>query len=392
MHTPDEQQPRIPGVRYRRVTRERDETTTIDGITVTYRVPYEVEEPVPPRDWDEVILRAEFIAALLFTLTAIVTTATSFGRLLSPLLGEGVAYAAGAAFASGWLVCLGYEWLDRDDPTRAGAARTAGWVVLAYSMAAVLMYGHKHDEMPAAAVGACIDVVAKGSWWLLFRQYAVPLPAGTAHWLNVQEQTIAARARVGTRFRRLDRRAAYQQAVGGRHYQAAGALLDTVQERALPTAARTVSASLRKTSGRPAQEPAPVAPTPAPVPPVAPTPPVYRPSGDVAGHASAQVNPPPQPVQAPTTDTTSASAPDTPGHPSAAGPDHQPVGHGQPAHQLHVVPTSIRQTTFDVLDQDPDIDDDALLAHVRAVHGDSRTLAGTVERYRRKHAEKSAAS
>ena len=39
------EQPRTPGVRYRKVTRTRDETTIINGIPSTREVPYEAGCP-----------------------------------------------------------------------------------------------------------------------------------------------------------------------------------------------------------------------------------------------------------------------------------------------------------------------------------------------------------
>ncbi|MGY5035113.1 hypothetical protein ACWC9U_30570 [Streptomyces sp. 900116325] len=245
--TPD--QPRIPGVRYRKVQRLRGETTVIDGVPSTRNVAYDGWEPVPPREWDEMILRGVTGLTIGITLIAVVATTASVGGLLSEMVPEPVAIGMGVVFVSSWVACVALDWLNRVNPDQAQPARIAGWVALAISMGAVFTYGYTLNQPWAGAFGACIDLLSKGLWALLIRHHAVPLDEGVAHWVTQQEQKLASRELLSGRLLRLNRRAAYQRAVGGVEYQAAGAILASAQTTSLPPAEQ-------------APEPAPSAPVP----------------------------------------------------------------------------------------------------------------------------------
>lgn len=339
-----EQQVKIAGVRYKRVTRHRMETTVIDGVPSTRRVPYDHWEPQPPREWDEVILRGVTAVAVAFTLIAVAATTASVGGLLSRMVPSVVAYAMGAVFTLAWLYCLGIEWLNRIAPERARPARIAGWVALLISMGAVFTYGHTLDQPWAGGFGACIDMLAKGSWWLLLRQHAVPLDEGVAHWVTDQEQRLAGRELLAARLLRLNRRAAYQRAVGRPEFQAATAILDAAE-----TAPAELSGQRPDATGRtdnPTAEPV-SAPAPAPAPAAPPVPP----APPVSGH----------------TDTADNGPADT----SGQGPAPTHISGGSMA-------ATIRQAITD----DPAISDEELTDHVRAVHGDRPALADTVRRTR----------
>lgn len=229
--TPDTPQYREPGVRYRKVTRHRDETTVIDGVTSTRKVPYETWVPVPPRDWDDAILRGVTVLAVGVTGIAMVGTTASVGGLLSVLVPAVVAYGLGVVFSSAWLACLGLEWVGRLNPQRVNPARVGGWVALVISMGSVFTYGYTLHQPFAGGVGSCIDLLAKGLWALLIHYHAVPFSEGVAHWISDQEQKLAGRALLTARLSRLNRRAAYQRAVGGREFQAAEAILTADEPR-----------------------------------------------------------------------------------------------------------------------------------------------------------------
>ncbi|MGC4947759.1 hypothetical protein ACLQ2N_16380 [Streptomyces sp. DT224] len=281
MTDPNTQQPpRIEGVKYRKVRLFRNETTVIDGISSTRRVGYNGWEPVPPREWDELILKSVTGVAIGFTAIAIAGGTASLGGLLDPLVPSVVAYGMGSVFAVAWLYCLGIEWLNRTAPDRARPAKVAGWFFLLLSMGAVAAYGHTRHQEWAGAFGACVDLVSKGAWWLLLREHAVPLDAGVAHWVQDEEQRIAGRALLAGRVRRLNRRAAYQRAVGGDAYRAADAMLTHAEKtRSLPEA-----------SSEPAPEPAPV-PAPA-APPAAPATPRTEPGSSTPSAPSAPLHAP----------------------------------------------------------------------------------------------------
>ncbi|WP_106518178.1 hypothetical protein, partial [Streptomyces sp. 111WW2] len=249
--TPHEQQPRQPGVRYRRETRWRTVATVIDGVPSTHEEPYEVDVPIPPKDWDDVIVRGVTGLAVVVTAFAFVGTSASVGGLLDRTLPAVIAYGLGLVYTATWLGCLGLEWVEgRIDPKRARPARWAGWATLVISMGAVYVYGHNLGQPWAGAAGACIDLWAKSLWKLLMRRHQVRLPRGVANWVLDQEQKAAGRTLVARALNRLDQRAAYERAVGGREYQAAQAALTAPEATALPGP---------DTSG---QRPAPTAPVP----------------------------------------------------------------------------------------------------------------------------------
>ena len=87
-----------PGVRYRKVTRTREETTVINGIPSTRDVPYDSWEPVPPREWDDVILRG--VTALAITVT-VVAVRRHHGQRRRPPSPAG----PGRRSRSGWARC-----------------------------------------------------------------------------------------------------------------------------------------------------------------------------------------------------------------------------------------------------------------------------------------------
>lgn len=355
------EQPRIPGVKYRKVRRFRQETTEIDGIASTRTVGYDGWEPVPPREWDDVILTGVTAVAVGFTVVAVAGGTASIGGLLSDLVPTFVAYGMGSVFALAWMYCLAIEWMNRTRPSRARPAMVAGWFFLLLSMGAVAYYGNTKDALWAGAFGAAVDLVAKGSWWLLLREYAVPLDAGVAHWVEDQEQQIAGKALLGTKIRRLNRRAAYQQAVGGAEYQAAEAILAAAEaaRRGLsqPTAQPTpavVGASA------PAAAPAPIVPAAAPtvtvsessVPSVPPTTPVVE-------EAPASAVPPVPPVD-------------------PVKPQPQPEATPQ---VTSIDRPSIASICREEMSKDEEPTDTALLALVLAAgHPDAPQLADTVRR------------
>lgn len=260
------EQPRTPGVRYRKVTRTRAETTVINGIPSTREVPYDSWEPVPPREWDDVILRGVTALAITVTVVAVVGTTASVGGLLAHMVPSPVAYAMGGVFTSAWVACLGIEWLNKINPERARAARFGGRWALALSMGAVFAYGWTLDQPVAGGVGACIDMLSKGLWALLIGYHAVPLDEGVAHWVAEREQELVGRELLARRLFRLNRRAAYQTAVGGAEFEAATAILASAEQaRGLErsdSAEDTDSADAGPVRTESAQVSAPVPPVP----------------------------------------------------------------------------------------------------------------------------------
>ncbi|MGW2951568.1 hypothetical protein [Streptomyces eurythermus] len=364
----NDQQPRLPGVRYRKVPLEREETTVIDGITSTRKVPYTGWEPVPPRDWDDLILRGVTAVTLGVTGLAVIATTASVGGLLVRLIPGELAYAVGVVFTATWLCCHGVEWLQMMSGREAWTARIAGWAALAISMGAVITYGHTLDQTAAGVIGGSIDLLSKGLLTLVMGLYRVQLDPGPAHWLREQEQRLSSKAYLAVKLRRINRHAAYLRAVGGREVDVAEAITQrtetpvmlsaTVQQPA-PTPTAQATLPVPPVPSGPAPQPAQVPATvlaPAPTAPAAPTAPV----GSSAGPSG----------------TAFEQGPDTSaGEPKKPEPGPSPV--------LPMAP-SIRQIVLKALDEDLEISTEDLLERVKAVHGDRPKLAATVETYHRK--------
>ncbi|MFF5968200.1 hypothetical protein ACFY64_31655 [Streptomyces collinus] len=361
--TPD-QQPRIPGVRYRQVTAYRDETTVIGGIPSVRKVPYTTWEPVPPRDWEAIVLRGVTAVTLGITTLAVIATTASVGGLLARLIPSELAYAVGVVFTSTWLCCQAVEWLQTMSGGTAWGARVGGWLALAISMGAVITYGHTIDQTAAGVIGGSIDLLSKGLLTLVMGLYKVQLDAGTAHWLKEQEQKLSARVFLGVKLRRLNRDDAYLRATGGREMVVADALTQR------PDAAPMLSVPVQQPAPAPVQQPTPAPQPTAPVPPVPPA------------HPTA-----PNPEPAPADTSTSTSGPD----PDASEAPEEPQAEPEPSSVLPMAP-SIRQIVVKALDENEDIADEALLERVKALHGDRPKLAETVATYRRKEIKKRKAS
>ncbi|MET7728476.1 hypothetical protein [Streptomyces mirabilis] len=375
--TPETPQHWQPGTRRKKVKIQRAETTVIDGRPSTRMVPDEVWVTLPPRDWDEIIRRGVTTVAVVVTVLAAAGTTASVGGLLSNMLHPGVAYAVGVVFTSSWLACLGVEHIERVDAGRAQRARIGGWAALIISMGAVITYGHTLDLLPAGVVGSCLDLLAKGLWFLVMGLDTVNLDPGVAHWVAEEEQHMAGRFLLGTRLARLNRRAVQMRA-GGPEFQAAEAILAQAsghQAQQLPAAdtsgqAAPVSAPVSGQPQAPAQ--APVSghvPDPSPTTPSAPAPPTSPPAAPVP---PPDVPTPPVPPVTPASTGASGSSQQGQG----GGPGLRPVG-----------PPSKAQTIRDVLVADPKISDADLIEHVKAVHGDggdAAKFADTVTRTRRR--------
>ncbi|MGW3971160.1 hypothetical protein ACWEFD_17910 [Streptomyces ardesiacus] len=380
-----------PGMRRKRVRVERPETTVIDGRPSTRMVTTEEWVAVPPRDWDEIIRRGATGVAVVVTLLAAAGTTASVGGLLGRLLHPGVAYAVGAVFTSSWLVCLGIEHIERVDATRAVRARTAGWVMLLIGMGAVITYGHEMHQLPAGVVGSCLDLAAKGLWWLIMGLDRVQLDAGVAHWVAEQEQHMAGRFLLGTRLARLNRRAVQMRA-SGPEFQAAEAILaqaanqvqlpaaDTSGQAAPAAAQAPVSGPVPDPSGpapsTPTPPPAPHTPPTAPVPPPAapvPTVPPVTPAGAGASGSSEQ-----QAEADASGDQAQLGVQDKTGTP----PSLQPVG-----------PLSIAAAVRQARAEDPDQTDAQMVARVLMLRGgddggDRAKFTDTVGRTRRRQEAK----
>ncbi|UGQ10904.1 hypothetical protein LO772_29485 [Yinghuangia sp. ASG 101] len=339
---------RIPGVRYRKVTRHRPETVVIDGHPETRDAPYDTWVPVPPRDWDRVLRRGVVAVAIGATVLAAVAATAGIGGFLSTLLPAQVAYAVAVVFDCVWLTCTAIEWLERFDPRRARGARLAGWAALLISMSVVIAFGARHDMPAAGAAAASVSPTAKLLWWLVLRLYSVPLSDTTRFWLRRRQERVTATAALARQLQRLNHTEAYMHAVYG-----PTALRATDLENAAPPSTGhrpdTAHASAAE-SAAPPDEAAP--PTPGHPLRTTPEPPTRPPA---AAHSA-------------------AGQADFPGH-SGAGDG------GAPVVRVITMP-SIAETVRTVLAHHPHASPSDLTARVAAVHGHRDGLAETVRRTR----------
>lgn len=343
MQSEEIDQPRVPGVRYRKETRQREEVVEIDGQPEPRTVEYTVWVPIPPRDWDRIIVNVLTCAAVVVTLLAVTGTTASIGTLLAALIPALIAYSVALIFDVVWLACIAVEWLERLDPARARAARIAGWVSLGISMGAVVAFGYHHNETVAGVVGSMVSLLAKGLWVFVLRYHAVPLSESVAFWLNRRRQKAAASVALAKQMRRLDAYDAYMLAAFG------------------PEAARAHQITTH------------AAPALGQAPGTVPHP--------VSDQASAQSEPP--------------AAPD----PDNGGQDQD---NGVPDTEDETVVRFEKPAKADTiraaLAEDAAISEEALLAKVIAVHGkpdterEQRKLADTVRRTRQRIESKSKAS
>lgn len=168
----------------RTVTRYRWTEHSVNGETEMVREPYDAQVPVPPRDWDRIVLAAVTTVAGLIGIASIIWSTASIGGLLSQLVAPGAAFAAAAVFDLVWLSCMALEWLARYDTARAQTPRRAGWWALALAMAAVFAHGYLAGHAVIGAVGATISGLAKGLWTIVLSHHSKPLDPLTQQWVD----------------------------------------------------------------------------------------------------------------------------------------------------------------------------------------------------------------
>jgi hypothetical protein len=173
-------------VKTRRITRTRQVPHTIGGITHPVDEEYTVEIPVPPRDWDHIILTAVTALAGILVLVAVVWSTANIGALLSRATIAPAAYAAAIAFDLAWIMCMAVEWLARYDRRRASMPRRAGHIALAIAMLAVAAHGWLDGERAIGLIGAAVSGLVKGLWTVVLSYYAAPLDPRTQAWVEQQ--------------------------------------------------------------------------------------------------------------------------------------------------------------------------------------------------------------
>lgn len=170
----------------REITQYRQVAHTVDGVTRVVTEPYTVQVPVPPRDWDRIVLTCISLLVGAMVVASVVWSTTSVGGLLSRAVVAPVAYTAAGVFDAAWIACLAVEWLSRYDARKAVLPRRAGHLALLLAMAAVGANGWLTGSVAVGLVGAAISAIAKGVWTVLMRFYAKPLDALTQQWVEAE--------------------------------------------------------------------------------------------------------------------------------------------------------------------------------------------------------------
>lgn len=180
---------------------------TIDGKTHMVHQP--VDTPRPPRDWDEIVLRAVTAATGVTVAISLAWSIDSIGTLLSTTSEKYVAYGAAAIFDLAWITCMALEWLARYQPDKATAPRRAGHVALLVAMAALFANGAQGDRpWWVGLTAAAISALAKGLWTLTMRHYAKAMDDSTQQWVSAEmaelqgQLALAAMQRQAARSRR----------------------------------------------------------------------------------------------------------------------------------------------------------------------------------------------
>ncbi|OXS35402.1 hypothetical protein [Streptomyces sp. XY006] len=165
-------------------------TDTVNGIPVDYDIPDTT--PAPPRlpfNLDSLLRKALFTAAILMTIGAIVWGTVAIGSMLSLLAPAWAAYLVAGVFDAGWAACLVAEWLLRYDSNRAELPRRAGIAMLAVSVAAIILHGHRDNALLVGIVGALVSVAAKGVWAIGMHTIRIKLdPKYEAYLRALQQQ------------------------------------------------------------------------------------------------------------------------------------------------------------------------------------------------------------
>lgn len=177
-------------MKYRVETRTRLVPHTVDGRKRLVNERYTAYVPVPPRDWDRIVLGAVTAVCAAVLLATVAWSTANVGALLDRTTTGAIAYTTAAAFDAAWIVCLGLEWLARYDRDRARRPRQAGHAALALAVAAVGTHGWLTGSWTIGVISGAVSVIAKLLWTLLLGHYAKPLDDLTQQWVEQERAEI----------------------------------------------------------------------------------------------------------------------------------------------------------------------------------------------------------
>lgn len=183
---------------------------TIDGTTVMVSEDYTVHVPVPPRDWDRILLGAVTAATASVLTVAVVWSTTSIGPLLALAVSAAVAYGVAVIFDLAWIIFMAVEWLSRYNPRAAALPRRAGHVALIVAMGAVCTHGiiaGGRNGLAVGIIGSIVSALAKTVWTVVMRHTAKELDPRTQQWVDQQMADAGARLALAGVHRQLARAA-----------------------------------------------------------------------------------------------------------------------------------------------------------------------------------------
>jgi hypothetical protein len=167
----------------------RTVTEVVHGVPVEYDIPDTTPTPRLPFNLDSMLRRVLFAFAILMTIGAIVWGTVAIGGMLTLLAPPWAAYLVAGVFDAGWAACLIAEWILRYDSTRAAIPVKAGLAMLAVSMTAIILDGHRHDALLVGIVGALVSAAAKGVWAIGMHTIRIKLdPKYEAYLRTLQQQ------------------------------------------------------------------------------------------------------------------------------------------------------------------------------------------------------------
>jgi hypothetical protein len=171
---------------FRRATRTI--TENVHGVDVAYEVPDTTPVVRLPFNLDATLRRLLFGFAILMTLGAIVWGTVAIGGMLQMLAPAWAAYLVAGVFDAGWASCLIAEWLLRYDSKRADLPRNVGVAMLAVSMSAIVLDGHRNHALLVGIVGALVSAAAKGVWAIGMHTIRIKLDPKYEAYLNARRQ------------------------------------------------------------------------------------------------------------------------------------------------------------------------------------------------------------
>jgi hypothetical protein len=178
---------------------------TRDGKTHMTRRDFTVEQPLPPRDWDQIILGAVTGVAITVGAGCIAWSTSAIGHLLASAAHPAIAYGGAATFDLLWMTCLALEWLARYEPDKAKGPMLAGLLGLALAVGALVTEGALGGHLAAGIVGAAISVGVKVLWALVLRHHAKALDADTQQWVDLERAEVGGELALAAVRRRLAR-------------------------------------------------------------------------------------------------------------------------------------------------------------------------------------------